>query len=726
MFQAKGAASLFLILSLFGAPAGLANEGTAEETTVRHEFGERMPDFNRDVIYQIVTDRFFNGRTDNDDPPQSKGMFDPEHKNWHAYWGGDLAGITRKLSYIKSLGATAIWISPAVDNINKPVFDDTGLMNAPYHGYHPRDFKKVEEHFGDAQNSWIDFDNLTNAAHKMGMKVFVDMPANHTSQYNHGEWGVLYDNGFFKCEFNYDKMKFFHHLPQVVDYNDRYQVQYYTIFYLADLDQEHPFVDRYLKASAREFQIHGADGTRLDAAKHITWGWEHSFANSLYKYGPHLVMGEWWMNDTNEPLYRDAVKFSNKGGITLFDFPFAFAVRKAFQSGKGGGGSLVDLAKTIDKENSDFDYPNELITFIDNHDMPRFLSINNNERSLQQALALLFTCRGIPSLIYGTEQNLHDDTRGGEDPYDRPYMTNFDEEAPTFKLIQALSAVRSANIAFAYGRTKTLHVDQDCYVFERRFGTNVAVVAINKSEGNEVKVNALATSLSEGVYSDALDCRLNGGGISADASGNIATVTLAPGSVSIWSETGDGIEPCIGSIGPRLPGGGATVTICGTGFGAARGKVMVGKESIDIFSWSGSAIKVSTPYLTHGKQPVRVVTAAGARSNEVMLNIAEAPLIPIRFIVKNPPLQQGEQLFVTGDVLCLGEGKKTWMDAAGPMVLSEDGSYILSVPLPAGKKVKCKLLIMDKEGKLSREESGMQTYKVPTLGSWRRELVWHD
>src|ERR1700733_14344878 len=75
-------------------------------------------DFKKQVIYQIVTDRFYDGDTTNDNPAESSGLFDATHTQWQAYWGGDLAGIQQKLSYIKSMGATAIWISPVVNNEN--------------------------------------------------------------------------------------------------------------------------------------------------------------------------------------------------------------------------------------------------------------------------------------------------------------------------------------------------------------------------------------------------------------------------------------------------------------------------------------------------------------------------------------------------------------------------------------------------------------------------------
>src|SRR6266404_2558600 len=71
-------------------------------------------DFKRDIIYQIVTDRFFDGDSTNNNPPQSSGLFDSTKTNFQAYWGGDLAGIQQKMSYIAGMGVTAIWISPPI------------------------------------------------------------------------------------------------------------------------------------------------------------------------------------------------------------------------------------------------------------------------------------------------------------------------------------------------------------------------------------------------------------------------------------------------------------------------------------------------------------------------------------------------------------------------------------------------------------------------------------
>src|SRR6266849_4722926 len=155
----------------------------------------RAADFKREVIYQIVTDRFFDGSTANNNPSQSSGLYDATKTNWRLYWGGDLQGIQQKMSYLAGMGVTAIWISPPVDNLNTNIPDGNNNPTASYHGYQGRDFKRIEEHFGNTSNSWTDFDNMVTAAHQNGIKVVIDFAPNHSTQDNTGEFGALYDNG---------------------------------------------------------------------------------------------------------------------------------------------------------------------------------------------------------------------------------------------------------------------------------------------------------------------------------------------------------------------------------------------------------------------------------------------------------------------------------------------------------------------------------------------------
>src|SRR6185503_5432860 len=177
--------------------------------------GALASDFKREVIYQIVIDRFFDGSSTNNNPSQSAGLYDSTKTNWRAYWGGDLQGIQQKMSYLAGMGVTAIWISPPVDNLNTNIPDGGGNPTASYHGYQGRDFKRIEEHFGNPDNQWTDFDNLVKAAHQNGIKVIVDFAPNHATQSNAGEFGALYDNGTFLGNYTNDTNGYFHHNPNI-------------------------------------------------------------------------------------------------------------------------------------------------------------------------------------------------------------------------------------------------------------------------------------------------------------------------------------------------------------------------------------------------------------------------------------------------------------------------------------------------------------------------------
>src|SRR4051812_35491862 len=319
----------------------------------------RAADFKREVIYQIITDRFFDGSTANNNPPQSSGLYDSTKTNWRAYWGGDLSGIQQKMSYLAGMGVTAIWISPPVDNLNTNIPDGSGNPTASYHGYQARDFKRIEEHFGNSSNTWTEFDSLITAAHSNGIKVIIDFAPNHSTQDNAGEFGALYDNGVLLGNYTSDTNGYFHHNANISGggWDDRYQVQYFTLFDLADLNQEHATVDNYLKSAAALFQTHGVDGFRIDAVKHVTWGWEYSFANSVFAGGDSFLFGEWYQGNTSDPLYHDSYKFANKSGISLLDFPLNTAIRSVF----AGAGNFSEIDNVITAEGNNFTWDEDLV-----------------------------------------------------------------------------------------------------------------------------------------------------------------------------------------------------------------------------------------------------------------------------------------------------------------------------------------------------------------------------
>ncbi len=125
-------------------------------------------------VYFIMTDRFNNGDTSNDFPVGRK----PDGKQeTGTFQGGDFAGITAKLDYIKDLGVNAIWVTPIVEQIHgfigggeKGSFPFYG-----YHGYWALDFTRIDPNLGSEE----DFGRFVDEAHKRGIRVLVDVVMNH-------------------------------------------------------------------------------------------------------------------------------------------------------------------------------------------------------------------------------------------------------------------------------------------------------------------------------------------------------------------------------------------------------------------------------------------------------------------------------------------------------------------------------------------------------------------
>ena len=121
-------------------------------------------DWRDQVIYQIMIDRFANGDPNND--------FNVQPSVPGRYHGGDWQGVIDHLDYLKTLGVTALWISPVVKNTE----EDAGF--ASYHGYWTQDFLRPNAHFGDLSK----LREMVDKAHEAGMLVILDVVTNHVGQ----------------------------------------------------------------------------------------------------------------------------------------------------------------------------------------------------------------------------------------------------------------------------------------------------------------------------------------------------------------------------------------------------------------------------------------------------------------------------------------------------------------------------------------------------------------
>ena len=150
---------------------GCGGNGNAPAPTEALSLHVASPDWQDQIIYFVMTDRFNDGDPTNND--QGAGEYDPADGS--KFSGGDLRGIQQKLDYIKGLGATTVWITPPVAN----QWWDPIANYGGYHGYWAQNFMEVDKHFG----TLADYKQLSSSLHKAGMYLIQDIVVNHTGNF---------------------------------------------------------------------------------------------------------------------------------------------------------------------------------------------------------------------------------------------------------------------------------------------------------------------------------------------------------------------------------------------------------------------------------------------------------------------------------------------------------------------------------------------------------------
>lgn len=452
-------------LWLAGAPCVCGPAASAADSLGSREYRERPA--RQEIIYFLLPDRF-----DNADPTNDRGGlagdrdvtgYDPADPGF--YHGGDLRGIARRLDYIQSLGATALWIAPVFKN---KTVQGGRHPSAGYHGYWITDFTRIDPHFGSAE----DFGNLVNAAHARGMKVYLDIVVNHTAdviQYREcaatacpyrsradypytrrgGMDGEPINTGFLGDDAGYQTPANFAHLTRpdyaytpyvpaglehakVPDWlNDLlyYHNRGNTDFRgesaqsgdfggLDDVFTEHPRVVRgFIDIYEDWIDRFGIDGYRIDTAKHVNPEFWQEFVPAIRSHAaargiPNFhVFGEVSLQDFDPGQLARHTRID--GLPAVLDFGFALAVRDTV-AGQAGTDRLAELFADDVLYEGGAAAALQLPTFISNHDDGRigwFVRRARPDADDAEVLArvtlgyaMLLTLRGVPVIYYGDEQ----------------------------------------------------------------------------------------------------------------------------------------------------------------------------------------------------------------------------------------------------------------------------------------------------------------------------------
>ncbi len=334
--------------------------------------------FNKAVIYHVFIDRFNGFKSTN---------------NHNGFIGGNISGVIERLDYIKHLGVNAIWLSP---------FYETSA----YHGYHITDFKKVEPRFGTLHDLKI----LIAEANKLKIEIIADFVPNHCSKYH----------PFFTDAYNNPSSKYYKWF--IWDKKEDY-LSFLDFKELPKLNLRNKETREYMIDVAKHWLSLGISGFRID---HVI-GPPHTFWNEFHKqiskaYPNAVLFGEAWACGINTKHFK-TLGIKNKAerrriGVLqediqleyygkmdgALDFVMNWILTEAVHKRrKLLTGNEVKRKIKLHMANIPDDY--KMVTFLDNHDMDRFLRhCRGKVHLLLEAFEVLLAMDN-PVVIYNGTEN---------------------------------------------------------------------------------------------------------------------------------------------------------------------------------------------------------------------------------------------------------------------------------------------------------------------------------
>ncbi|MDP1810788.1 MAG: alpha-amylase family glycosyl hydrolase [Sediminibacterium sp.] len=350
-----------------------------------------------DFIDLIITDRFSNGDTTND---RITAMRDQSLNRDSMYLrhGGDLQGIVNHLDYFKSLGVTALWLLPVMEN-NRP--------NRTEHGYAITNHYKIDPRFGGAEK----YRNLSNRLHKNGMKLIMDAVYNHVGLQHFLEQDPPAKDWMHRwplfTQTSYREQTLFD--PYAAPSDKKKMSDGWFDDGMPDINHSNPFMANFIIQNMiwyiQEFAI---DGIRIDTYTYSDLDFANRCNKAIMEEYPKITLfGETRVFGTpnqayfNDNIFNTAFKSNLQGSV---DFQcLYYGIIPALTQPISWMDGINKLYNTL---SNDFMNKNAMrnVLLLDNHDEPRFYSVVGEDVDKQKmGFQWLLTCRGIPQLYYGSE-----------------------------------------------------------------------------------------------------------------------------------------------------------------------------------------------------------------------------------------------------------------------------------------------------------------------------------
>jgi alpha-glucosidase len=487
--------------------------------------GFRTPDWMKDgVMYQIFPDRFYDGDTSNDvtNGQYTYGGCATEHHAWgtsvfakvkgcnsEVFFGGDLAGVERKLSYIKgTLGADIVYLNP--------------IFTSPTnHKYDTQNYYQVDPAFGSAAT----LQHLINAVHDDSNGppgyIILDGVFNHSGDSNC--WFGKQAYGSISC-------------PRPGAYQSRSSPYYgyytfqswpssYSTFAMSVPSM--PKLDYGASGSAVREQIYGAetsiiqtylrtpyriDGWRLDVAQSLDAGGKdgsdatnHEIMRELHAAAASVnpkaeILGEYWGDPS--PWLDDGKEWDGAMNYNGFTRPLSEWLCGVDENGKRVfiNESALDRVLHASRAGLPVGVQETMTNELGTHDTMRFATrCAGDIRKTQLGLILEFTYIGTPGIYYGDEYGM----QGGADPDDRRTFdwSRANAGNATVALTHLLVSIRNRYPALRSGSFMTLQTDDThgIYAFGRFDAHHRLAVALNAGSGTRtVTIPAYQLGMTNG------------------------------------------------------------------------------------------------------------------------------------------------------------------------------------------------------------------------------------
>ena len=500
---------------------GSAADDMPATTTVVADYYGTLEPFAADPIYFVLTDRFVNGDAANDHrdqggdyPTWEVPVPGPDGQFAYAgYLGGDFKGLLDHADYIREMGFGAVWLTPIVDNPDaafsggdplqwKGFFTDGGKSG--FHGYWGTNFYKLDEHLPSAG---IDFASLTEGLHAQGLKTVLDIVCNHGSPsyrmpFDQPQFGKLYDaEGRLLADHQ--------NLPpeQLDPEHNPLHAFYNTggnLAQLGDFNENNPALMDYMVGAYLQWIDQGVDALRIDTIRWMPDSFWKVFAAHIREKHPGLFMfGEDFPSDADRDDAEEIAHHTwpDGGSISVLDFPMKSAMVAVFGREQAGYQQMQDV---LHLENGPYANPYDLVTFYDNHDMPR---LDADDSGFIDAHNWLFTARGIPAVYYGSESGF---MRGrAELEGNRNYFgvegIDAAREHPIRQALIRVAKLRQSLVSLQRGLQVDVELSGDRAAFYRVYQydgeSQIALVLLNK--GDSPAGFGITDSLQAGAWRDA-------------------------------------------------------------------------------------------------------------------------------------------------------------------------------------------------------------------------------